>query len=787
MCKRSRPRTRPLCREALILTTLFALAGVAGAAPPAAPPPDPSPAAAGSLSGQVLDDRSGDPIAGAVVVVLPLNRWTTTDESGAFRFEKLPAGEVVLCVHLPGFNSSHDPVRVPRSEPVTIRLTPDHHFAEEITVTALPWAASPLETPQSVDQVEQEAVASEAISSIGDAIAHLPGVDSIGTGDALGTPVIRGVSESRVRIVNDGAPMNHQQWSFRHSPNIEPLFAERIEVVRGPSSVMWGPDALGGVVNVVQPPLPMAPPGESAFHGDAGLGYSDNTGQVQGQLSLEGARNGFGWRAGLARRDAGDIETPAGSLPGTDFEQTNAVVAVGHTGRWGSARLRWNHWEDDVGFYFPEGNPNVGFRLDLEDDSYVADLALPTGAGEVEVLLSHQGNRRRAFPPTAPAYPAPAIDLRLETNTARASFQHREWGPVKGSVAAEYRDVENEVLGPVPLVPNYEDRGYSVMALEEARWLPSADGEFERLIATLGLRWDSSRLAIPAGEANVPEGFDRDYSSVTGSVGLVYRASEEFALALNAGRGWRPPNAFELFAKGDHVGVGAFQLGNPNLEEETAASLELSARYESAHWRVVATGFRSDIDDYIYLVELTEEEVLEIDPTLPRPVFYYRQADAVIDGLELSADVVPWEPLALGLIYSQVNTENRSTGSSLPQTPPDRITLFARFSGPERGRIDAPFVELESVWVDDGVPSGPDEVFYGRPFGAATDSYNLLNLRAGVRVDTKVGELALNLTVLNLLDEEYTDFLYPYKGFGYDGRPALNPGRDIRVMTRFVF
>lgn len=174
------------------------------------------------------------------------------------------------------------------------------------------------------------------------------------------------------------------------------------------------------------------------------------------------------------------------------------------------------------------------------------------------------------------------------------------------------------------------------MAFEEGRFLRAADGEYERVIVSLGLRWDDSHLEVPANEEGAPTiasnriryGLQRAH----GSLGLVYRATERFSVAANVGRGWRLPNAFELFAFGDHVGVGAFQLGNPDLEEETAISTELSARYQSGHWRAVLTGFRSDYSDFIYLVELAEDEVPDFVPS-NEDVFFYRQTDAVIDGL----------------------------------------------------------------------------------------------------------------------------------------------------------
>jgi iron complex outermembrane receptor protein/hemoglobin/transferrin/lactoferrin receptor protein len=510
-------------------------------------------------------------------------------------------------------------------------------------------------------------------------------------------------------------------------------------------------------------------------HGDGGVAWHGNNDQLQGTASVEGAFGGFGWRLGLVARDAGDIDTPDGELENTDYEQINADAAVGLSGTWGSAQLRWNHWDNNVGFYFPAGNPSNGFRLDLEDDFLAAEATLPTAVGDVGLLLSRQENRRKAFNPAAPVYPEAAVDLNLETVVARASFAHTPLGAFQGTVAAELQTVENQTYASF-LLPDYDSRNASVMILEEGRFLTANEGGFERLIISAGLRWDDSELDVPVspGHPVVPEGFNKDYSHVTGSLGLVFRATEQLSLAANLGRGWRPPNAFELFARGVHGGIAAFQMGNPDLEEESNLSSELSVKYLSAHWRVVVTGFCSDFDDYIYLYD-TGETIDEL------PIFGFGQTDAVLDGIEASVELVPLEQLKLGLVYSSVNTENDATGKPLPQSPPDRFNLTVRGMTGTIGRLLSPYVELEGVWIDDGVPSGPDEPFYATG-NAATENYTLVHLRAGFRLPVAAGALRLDLTVRNLFDKAYTDFLYPYKAFG-----VLNPGRDIRLIAGYSF
>jgi iron complex outermembrane receptor protein/hemoglobin/transferrin/lactoferrin receptor protein len=295
------------------------------------------------------------------------------------------------------------------------------------------------------------------------------------------------------------------------------------------------------------------------------------------------------------------------------------------------------------------------------------------------------------------------------------------------------------------------------------------------------MRWDRTALEVPVDPLQpvVPRGFEETYQAITGSVGVVYRLTDRLTVAGNVGRGWRPPNAFELFARGIHGGVAAFQQGNTGLSEESVVGKELSVRYQSAHFRVSATGFRSDFDDYIYLVDTGRTWTNPANPAQQLPIFGYGQDNATLDGIEGILEAVPLEELELSVVYSSVNTTNEATGRRLPQTPPDRLAVSARTTTPMMGQLLSPFAELTVEWSASGVMSGPDEPYYPN---AATDAYHLVHLMAGFQVLRFGGVLGVNLGVRNVLDETYTDFLYPYKAFG-----VPNPGRDVRLLTRFQF
>jgi hypothetical protein len=427
------------------------------------------------VSGLVRDNVGALP--GAEVRLVELNRKTWTDARGHFRLEAVPAGRVTIAVRLPGFASLRFTVAVPLVSEPDLLMEADLRFREDVVVSAAPWVLTPLETAQQTDVVKAADVQRARVASIGEALARLPGVTYIPTGNALGTPVIRGLSEHRIRILNDGIGLNHQQFSWRHSPNVEPGFAERLELVRGPASVLYGPDAMGGVINLVHAPLPHAAEGHRIVRGALTPGFSDNADEWSGQVRLEGAFGGFGWRGDLVRRESGDISTPKGPLDNTDSAQTNAMVMAGYGGAWGSARARWHHWGDDAGFYRP-----IGFRLGLADDLIAGDVHLATRAGVLELLAGRQHNRRRAF--EIPGWPA-TLDLSLDTLTLRTALQHRETGMFRGQIAVEYQGIDNETrVG--TLVPDYHTDSWAAMLFEEARLWPAAHGRARRCSVARG-------------------------------------------------------------------------------------------------------------------------------------------------------------------------------------------------------------------------------------------------------------------------------------------------------------
>lgn len=742
----------------LLLLVMLAVAALSQAF--AADPP--------ALAGRVWDARTDAPLAGASIQLPDLGHKTISDRDGRFAFDSLPAGRHLVGIHHEGFEPHHVIVLVPAAEPLEVRLEPASAFTEEITVAATPFGADRLDVAPSVDVIDKSTIATRSGLSIGDAVGSVAGARNISTGDQAGKPMVRGLTNERIRVLTDGFAHNYQQFSLRHPPNVEPLDAERIEVVRGPAAVLYGPEAMGGVVNLVSPDLLSATSGASILHGDVAASYADNNDAWTGHAALDGAFGSVGYRASMTERGADDTETPRGTLTNTDYDQQSMQLALGTTlGRGARLSARWSDWENEFGFFLPA---SPAFRLRLENQIAVVQGSLPLSFGQVDVSL-HQGENLRQAYPGGFAGPT-AVNLDLDTTTARVELRHDKGERLKGWAVIERGSTENATSGLVALLPNYEATTWSAALYEEFR---IAGDDVRGWTLSGGARYDTKDLDVLATPGReILEGFTGEWSAFSGSLGVVRRFARRGSVALSLGRGWRAPSEYELFAQGQHTGVAAFERGNPELQEESNVNAEVSVEWKGERWNLVGALFRSEFDDHVYAAQ-TDEFVGSL------PVVEYRQTDATIDGYELQVGFLATPTLSFSASADHVSTENDATGRPLPVTPPDRLTIGARYAPEFGGAWHGAYLEATAATTEDGEPSGEDELFSRGSF----DGYTLVDLALGIHRQAGAVDLAFDLVVRNLTDREYMDFLDTYKQFFDLG--ARSPGRNVRLTMRVTF
>ncbi len=683
---------------------------------------------------------------------------------------------------------------------------------EPVEVSAgAPAPGRPLYQAPAVDVLTGAEKARREGASLGATLDHLPGVSSIGTGNQSGKPVIRGLSGNRISILSNGVAVDHQQFGVRHPPNIDPFLSERIEVVRGASSILYGSGALGGAIDVQSQPLDFSPDGSRRADGQALLGYRGNNGQWDTGVKGNVREGPWSLSAGLVHRDGDDIETPdeptafnastpgpfqsgapsdrpayTGELPFTDFEQLNGQLGVGYRGDFGELRLRYSGWRNEHNFLLPPpagnrppGQGPEGIGQNLENDKLQLSGRLPAGDGwTFEPSLTWQNNLRQsnaAGTPRSDLFDG-TLDVEFDQYTARLDARHGALGPFDaGTVGVEVRRKEQVSRGTTQLTPGGEVENIGVFALEER--------SFGALTLQGGLRHDWHETVALASETRAPTTFgerDRnDYSVTTGSLAAVYGLTPNLAIAANLGRGFRAPTLFELYADGVHGGVAAVQRGNADLDPERSLNADLGLRWESPGLSASATVYRNAIDDYIFL-EGT-------GTTAPNglPVFAYRQDDAVLTGIELQARGMVSESLELAATYDAVDGENDATGDELPLQPADELRVEATWFPAAQPPVRDLYLRfgVRHNRAKDAAPNEPFAQFDNAPFGtASTDAYTVADLGIGFAFGGDADRpMRLGLEIRNVTDEAYRDFMDTYKGY------ALSPGRDIQLELRVPF
>lgn len=637
-----------------------------------------------------------------------------------------------------------------------------------ITITAKPYASEALTSPQSVTVIEGRKLEQLRGQTVGDAIKDAPGVSSYSTGPGISKPVIRGLTSQRVLIVEDGVRKEFQQWGDEHGPQIDPMNVERVEILRGPNSLLYGSDALGGVIAFSRAELPDSSQGAPKLAGKASFDYFSNNKQSAGALSLFGASGPVGYRFGVSGRDTDNFKTPIAEVPNTAASDLNGNGALGLKGDWGNVDVDYGHVKQKV--QLAEDDPLATPHQRLSDDHVTLHANVPVGSAKFEAIGGFQKSRREEFESSDAT--EQALNLLTKTSTLEFKAHHAPLGPVKGTIGVSAVDQDFETLGLEPLVPSYEQKALGGYIYEE---LPVG-----KLTFNAGLRGDTQKYDIEENTDLAVAAQTRKYNQTTGAIGAVWHAAEPLAFALNVGRGYRAPVPFELFVHGEHEGTGRFEIGDANLKPEKSTNIDLATRVSTKRIKGEVAVFRNKISDYIFAQPL--------DPALPPdaanddgfgahvlPEFQVVQADAILTGGEISLEALATEWLVLSAGYDVVRGKNDQTDQDLPLIPADRFRGGVKFQCKKMGGV----FDRSYIGAGARVYRKQDRI---DPNETVTPGYTLWDMTAGTEIKVADSHLSLDIGVENLGDKEYVDHLSRNKTIG-----ILNPGRNIFVKASMPF
>jgi len=731
-----------------------------------------------AVTGRVAD-REGHPVAGATVTLVEARQAVTTKNDGSFSFPSVPLGTYTLVARRIGYAPAARQITIDGTLPeVTLTLGDTPFRVEPVNVTATRSATETYLSPLSVSTLSGDRVHREAGISLAGSVSMLPGVRDVSTGLQIGKPMVRGLYGPRVLVTHDGSRLEDYSWSEEDGPSIDARLAERVEVVRGPASLLYGSDALSGVVNVVPAETPFSGDGSSFTHaGIEAYGASNNI-ELGSAAKLEGARGNLGWRLSGTGRFAGSYGTPSGEVEHTGFLSANVDAAGTYRANNHALTLRVSHYGGE--FKLLEANgpaapPPPGAkeegperkllddRIQLSGSHLFEDFRLEGKAQFQRHSLIEVGDEcvpppgQTTCTPPPPGKEATTFDLLLNTATADVLGHVATGAHGTATVGVSGMWQGNDSRGPIFLVPSATTTSSAIYGLEEL--------ELGRRVRLLGGGRIEGRSVSADANAQLGMG-DRTqtWSAGIGHGGIVVSPITPLAFAANIGMGWRAPTLFDLYSNGPHLAEARYEIGDPSLEMEKSVNVDVSARWNGSRLRAEITGFRNSVDNFIY-VQPTTQTINGLQ------VFRHVAADAQLRGAEGMIEANVAEPLTLRVQHDFVRGEKVLDKSPLPLMPAPRTIAGAELRSSHLAFAKRGMIGIEVVNVQKQTHLDPDDF--------PTEGYTLINLDSEIERRVAGRDYRVDFDVRNLGNVEYRDFLSRYKQF------AANPGINfvLRVGT----
>lgn len=607
-------------------------------------------------------------------------------------------------------------------------------------------------------------------TNIIDAIAHQPGMAQITTGGGISKPIIRGLGYNRIIVMNEGVRQEGQQWGDEHGIEVDPQIVNSVEILKGPASLMYGSDAMAGVVILHSAPtLP-----EGKMRANVSTEYQTNNGLFDYSLNFAGNQKGFVWDDRFSDKMAHAYKNKVdGYVPGSQFKERAGRLMLGLNKRWGHTHLTWTAFHQIPSIVEGERDETTGELVcnsynvktyskalpfqEIKHYKAVLDNSFNLPKGWLKAIIGYQQNRRQEFEESEDEY---ELFFKLHTVTYDVRYLSQEFSgwKVAGGVNGMWQQSQN--LGEESLIPEYklfDIGGYATLSKSLGKWTLNG-----------GLRFDNRHLNFHS----------RDFSGLSGSIGAVCNISEHFNLRLNMARGFRAPNMSELGSDGVHEGTLRYELGNPDLKPEYSWQADLGLDFTSQYISAQVALFANHIENYIFAkrIDLVMEEGLR--------TYEYTQGDARLLGFEAGIDFHPIHCIHFENTFSFVDAQQLHQPEEtkyLPMTPAPRWTSELKYELTHHGH----FV-LNNAYAALGLECNLAQNHYYKADNTETrtPSYTLLSLSIGSDLNIHKKKVAeISVTAENLLNRAYQNHLSRLKYTDVNNvtgqQGVFNMGRNI--------
>ncbi|MFO8147715.1 MAG: TonB-dependent receptor [Bacteroidota bacterium] len=730
-----------------------------------------------SVTGKVIDAETSDPVISASIYISKLEKGALTNFEGIFQIDNISAGNYNLVISSMGYSTRTVNISFPSSEELIIELQPSAIEMEAVIVS------TPFHKLQSenVVRVERETIDNlnkSGAVNLAEGIALLPGVETVTTGAGIGKPVIRGLSSNRVLVYTQGIRLENQQYGDEHGLGLSSSGVESVEVIKGPASLLYGSDALGGVLYLNPEKYALSADTEV----DAGITYHSNSlgTETNAGFKTSGERLKFLVRGNYATHS--DYETGNGMrVTNSRFDEKDIKTGIGYQDEKYRGDLRYNYNNSTIGIPEEIGEQSTSKQELLpyqQIDNHILsfDNKLFFNKSSLDIKVGYLFNNRKEFEDHhdheeneeeehgEEEEEGPALEMHLETLNYDVKYNSAKWGNFETIFGVQGMFQTNENFGEEILIPDANVSDIGVLAVTHYH--------LDKLDIQAGIRFDNrsieSREMGVFGEDEYFAPIDRNFNSYNGSFGIKYDLFSQFISRFNVATGFRAPNLAELTSNGSHEGTNRFELGNPDLTNEQNLQLDLALEYRNEHFEIFTNVFYNNINDYIFL-----------NPTnrfiAGDPVFEYLQNDAKLyggeAGLHLHPHPIDWLHLESSVAIVKGEKEN---GEDLPLIPATSITntLRVEFEKAAWFKNSYSFLTVKSVLDQENVSA----------FETNTPGYNLLS--AGIGGSFNLNKTMINLRISgnNLLNETYISHLSRLKPDGIPDR-----GRNISLSLQTFF
>ncbi len=713
------------------------------------------------IFGNITDKETSESLTDVNIYIKSLTKGVTTNTNGFYNIENLSSGNYELYISYLGYQDIHENIELNSDLNINFQLRPSILELEGVLISA-PFHKLQKDNVMKVEKIKTSDLTDA--NNLSEQLSQVPGVNQISTGSGIGKPVIRGLSGNRVLVYTQGIRLENQQFGEEHGIGVSSSGIESVEIIKGPASLLYGSDAIGGVL-FLNPEL-YAP--LDSLDIDFSTKYFSNTNGVSTNFGIKKTTEKVKLLTRFSLQQHADYQFDNTRVTNSRFSEYDLKTGVGFGNNKITNDIRYNINFSRLGI--PEGidaqNNNIKPLLpnqSIENHVISSHTKVNLNKGKLDMIFGYTFNNRKEFEEEHHYEEEedhdeeeneeehddeelePALEMHLSTLNYNIKYELPKVKDFEIIIGTQGMHQKNTNFGSETLIPDASTTDIGLFGTSHYHWKKHA--------IQFGLRYDYRNIYIN------PINKNKDFNSFNGAIGFKTDFSSKITGRVNLASGFRAPNLSELTSNGEHEGSNRYEIGDINLTNEQNVQLDLNLNYKSDHFEFFTNVFYNNINDYIYLTPTTDY----IDNA---QVFNYLQDNASLYGAELGIHLHP-HPLDWLHISSSFETVTGKlkNGTYLPLIPANSIHTNFTFTISKNSKLNTnAFISLKNVFKQQNVSNSE----------IASKNYDLVNLGVNSELQSKKALYKFNIGVNNLLNKQYINHLSRLKNDG-----IYNQGRNI--------